>query len=250
MNKLLLLFLCVCLVGCSSTSTTTVPTTIQENEQEQIKPRDLHVVALGDSLTKGVGDGKGGYVTFIKQYLEQREDVNKVFVQNFGKRGLRSEQLTDVIMNNESVIRKADVILITIGGNDVMKVVRSHFLSLTYELFVKEQQMFASRLDEQLQLLRYINPDAYIVLIGLYNPFSSAFPNIQEMGEIIHMWNEGSKKVISRYDRALFVPIDDLFEERDDILYDDQFHPNTRGYELIAQRMYEHLQKHEEWIGE
>ena len=87
MNKLLLLFLCVCLVGCSSTSTTTVPTTIQENEQEQIKPRDLHVVALGDSLTKGVGDGKGGYVTFIKQYLEQREDVNKVFVQNFGKRG-------------------------------------------------------------------------------------------------------------------------------------------------------------------
>ncbi|TRY26198.1 GDSL family lipase, partial [Geobacillus sp. LEMMJ02] len=60
MNKLLLLFLCVCLVGCSSTSTTTVPATIQENEQEQIKPRDLHVVALGDSLTQGVGDGKGG----------------------------------------------------------------------------------------------------------------------------------------------------------------------------------------------
>ncbi|GAC89925.1 G-D-S-L family lipolytic protein [Anoxybacillus flavithermus NBRC 109594] len=250
MNKPLLLFLCVCLVGCSSTSTTTVPTTIQENEQEQIKPRDLHVVALGDSLTEGVGDGKGGYVTFIKQYLEQREDVNEVFMKNLGKRGLRSEQLTDVIMNNESVIRKADVILITIGGNDVMKVVRSHFLSLTYELFVKEQQMFASRLDEQLQLLRHINQDAYIVLIGLYNPFSSAFPNIPEMDEIIHMWNEGSEEVISRYDRTLFVPIADLFEGRDDVLYDDQFHPNTHGYERIAQRIYEYLQKYDEWIGE
>ncbi|MBB5355900.1 lysophospholipase L1-like esterase [Anoxybacillus mongoliensis] len=249
MNKLLLLFLCVCLIGCSSTPTTTVPTTMKKNEQEQIKPRDLHVVALGDSLTEGIGDGEGGYVTLVKQYLEQREDVSEVFVRNFGKRGLRSEQLTDIIMKNESVIRKADLILITIGGNDVMKVVRSHFLSLTYELFVKEQQAFASRLDEQLQLLRYINPDAYIVLVGLYNPFSAAFPNIPEMDEIIQMWNEGSEEVLSRYDDALFVPIVDLFEERDDILYDDQFHPNTRGYELIAKRIYEYLQQHE-WIGE
>ncbi len=222
---------------------------MQENEQEQIKPRDLHVVALGDSLTEGVGDGKGGYVKLVKRYLEQREDVSEVFVQNFGKRGLRSEQLTNIIMKNESVIGKADLILITIGGNDVMKVVRSHFLSLTYELFVKEQQAFAFRLDEQLQLLRYINPDAYIVLVGLYNPFSEAFPNISEMDEVIHMWNEGSEKVLSRYDYALFVPIVDLFEGRDDILYDDQFHPNTRGYELIAQRIYEYLQQHE-WIGE
>ncbi|ACJ33815.1 SGNH/GDSL hydrolase family protein [Anoxybacillus flavithermus] len=247
MNKFLLLFLCMCLVGCSST-----PTMMKEKEKEQvqIKPRDLQIVALGDSLTEGVGDEQGGYVTLVKKYVEQREDVNEVFVENIGKRGLRSEQLTDVIMNNESVIRKADVILITIGGNDVMKVVRSHFLSLTYELFVKEQQMFASRLDEQLQLLRHINEDAYIVLIGLYNPFSSAFPNIPEMDEIIHMWNEGSEEVISRYDRTLFVPIADLFEGRDDVLYDDQFHPNTHGYELIAQRIYEYLQKYDEWIGE
>ncbi|KFZ42900.1 GDSL family lipase [Anoxybacillus flavithermus] len=245
MNKFLLLFLCMCLVGCSST-----PTMMKEKEQVQIKSRDLHVVALGDSLTEGVGDGEGGYVTLVKQYLEQREDINEVFVQNLGKRGLRSEQLTDVIMNNESVIRKADLILITIGGNDIMKVVRSHFLSLTYELFVKEQQAFASRLDEQLQLLRHMNQDTDIVLIGLYNPFSSAFPNIPEMDEIIHMWNEGSEEVISRYDRTLFVPIADLFEGRDDVLYDDQFHPNKIGYEQMAKRIYEYLQRHQEWIGE
>ncbi len=109
-------------------------------------------------------------------------------------------------------------------------------------MFVKEQQAFASRLDEQLQLLRHMNQDAYIVLIGLYNPFSSAFPNIPEMDEVIHMWNEGSKEVISRYDRTLFVPIADLFEGRDDVLYDDQFHPNNLGYEQMAKRIYEYLQ--------
>lgn len=245
MNKFLLLFLCMCLVGCSST-----PTMMEEKEQVQMKPRDLQIVALGDSLTEGVGDEEGGYVAFIEQYLENRDDVNKVFVHNFGKRGLRSTQLADVMINNESVIQQADLIFITIGGNDMMKVVRSHFLSLTYDLFVKEQQAFASRLDEQLQLLRHINRDAYIVLIGLYNPFSSAFPNIPEMDEVIHMWNEGSKEVISRYDRTLFVPIADLFEGRDDVLYDDQFHPNNLGYERMAKRIYEYLQKHREWIGE
>lgn len=236
----------MCLVGCSSSPTITTIT--KENKQEQTKPRDLQVVALGDSLTEGVGDEKGGYVTLIKQYLENRDDVNKVFVSNFGKRGLRSTQLADVMLNNESVIQQADLIFITIGGNDVMRVVRSHFLSLTYDLFVKEQQAFASRLDEQLQLLRHINKDAYIVLVGLYNPFSSVFPNISETDKIMHIWNEGSKEVISRYDRALFVPIADLFEGRDNVLCDDQFHPNALGYEQIAQRIYEYLQKRSEWI--
>ncbi|EMT45934.1 MULTISPECIES: SGNH/GDSL hydrolase family protein [Anoxybacillus] len=251
MNKFLLLLFCFCLAGCSSIQTVKEET-LQRTEEsvQQPLPRNLHIVALGDSLTEGVGDDQDGYVTLIKRYMEEREDINEVFVNNFGKRGLRSTQLADVIINNEPFIRQADLIFITIGGNDIMKVARSHFLTLTYDLFVKEQEAFASRLHEQLQLLRHMNEDAYIVLIGLYNPFSSAFPNIPEMDDIIHMWNEGSKQVVSRYDYALFVPIADLFEGRDDVLYDDQFHPNARGYERMAQRIYTYLQKHVEWLKE
>ena len=67
---------------------------------------------------------------------------------------------------------------------------------------------------------------------------------------MIELWNNGSKAVLERYDRTIFVNVKDLFDGRDDVLYSDQFHPNEVGYELIARRVYEQLQQHEEmWLG-
>jgi lysophospholipase L1-like esterase len=215
-------------------------------------PREVKMVALGDSLTEGVGDKRkhGGYVAYLEQYLEQHKGISEVTTTNLGKRGLRSTQLKAIIQKNKKSIREADLILITIGGNDMMKVVRSHFLDLSYSLFVKEQQAFASRLDDLLQTIRSINPDAFVVLIGLYNPFSSVFQAVPEIEKVIDLWNDGSKQAISQYDRMTFVPIADVFAGREDVLYDDQFHPNHKGYELIATRVYEHLKaKEKQWLG-
>lgn len=48
-----------------------------------------------------------------------------------GKRGSRIDELL--------VIEDADIVLITIGANDIMRIVRENFNHLTYELFVNEQ---------------------------------------------------------------------------------------------------------------
>jgi lysophospholipase L1-like esterase len=214
-------------------------------------PKDVHLLALGDSLTEGIGDrqGQGGYVGRLQQWLEQHKGVRTVSVINLGKRGLQLNQLDEVVDQHAAQIERADLILMTIGGNDIMKVVRSHFFDLSYELFDKEQTRFAERLDHLLASIRAANPDATIVLVGLYNPFSSSLPNIPEIDEVIERWNNGSKQVLKRYDRTIFVNVKDLFDNRDDVLYNDEFHPNEIGYEQMAKRVYDELTKHEEmWL--
>jgi lysophospholipase L1-like esterase len=215
-------------------------------------PKDVRVLALGDSLTEGVGDHeqKGGYVSRLRQQLLQHKGVRTLSVINFGKRGLRISKLDDVVHEHVNEVQQADLIFITIGGNDMMKIVRSHFFDLSYTLFEKEQKRFAERLDHLLAMIRTYNPHATIVLVGLYNPFSNLLPNIPEISDVIDLWNNGSKAVLARYDRTIFVNVKDLFDGRDDVLYSDQFHPNEVGYELIARRVYEQLQQHEEmWLG-
>lgn len=236
-------------VGCSSTTATKI-TDIPQRQTglpnrltiaADFVPKDLQIVAIGDSLTEGVGDVNGGYVADVKEKLMQHKAVRSVTVTNLGKRGLRISQLDEVINEHQQPIKEADMIFITIGGNDVMKVVRSHLFDLTYSLFEQKQKTFAQKLNRLIKTLRSLNQEATIVLVGLYNPFSNSLQTIPEIDEVIKMWNEGSRDVLSHYDRTMFVDVKDLFDDRDDLLSSDQFHPNERGYELIAERVYQQL---------
>ncbi|ASS99449.1 MULTISPECIES: SGNH/GDSL hydrolase family protein [Geobacillus] len=247
------LLCCWLLAGCMSLAADGKPERLPEAAVKQTEakplPKDIHLVALGDSLTEGVGDGegKGGYVGRLVPLLSAEEGVRTVTVANFGKRGRRIAELEPVINAHQDELQRADLILLTIGGNDVMNVVRSHFFDLSRQRFQQAAERFAGRLDHLLIALRTINPDAVILLIGLYNPFSTTLPNIPEIDDVIAEWNKASQAVLSRYDRTMFVDIQDIFADRDDLLYRDEFHPNAAGYEQMAMRVYEALKERKEW---
>ncbi|MFC0297083.1 SGNH/GDSL hydrolase family protein [Geobacillus jurassicus] len=250
------LLFCWLLAGCVSLSTGGKPERPHEAAVKQTEakplPKDIHLVALGDSLTEGVGDGegKGGYVGRLVPLLSVEDGVRTVTVTNLGKRGRRIVELESVIKAHEREISQADLVLVTIGGNDVMNVVRSHFFDLSRERFANEAKAFAARLDRLVLSLRTVNPDAFIVLVGLYNPFSSTLPNIPEIDDVIAEWNEGSRGVLLRYDRTMFVDVQDVFADRDDLLYRDEFHPNAAGYAQIAIRVHDALiEQKEVWLG-
>ncbi|NNU84619.1 GDSL family lipase [Geobacillus sp. BMUD] len=247
------LLCCWLLAGCVSLSTGGKPERPHEAAVKQTEakplPKDIHLVALGDSLTEGVGDGegKGGYIGRLVPLLSAEDGVRTATVTNLGKRGRRIAELEPVINAHQDELKRADLILLTIGGNDVMNVVRSHFLDLSRQRFQQATEIFADRLDHLLISLRTINPDAVIVLVGLYNPFSSTLPTISEIDDVIAEWNQASAAVLSQYERTIFVDIQDIFADRDDLLYRDEFHPNAAGYEQIAIRVYEALKERKEW---
>ena len=224
----------------------------------------LRISAVGDSLTEGVGDTThtGGYVPLIQTGLSESYPIDVVQADNFGKSGDRSDQILKRIKKNEEMqtsIRNADVILVTVGGNDLMKVIQSRIFSkLSLKKFVKPREKYQKQLEKMYEEIRLLNPEAPIYQLGIYNPFYKSFSEIEEMQEIVDYWNEGSKEFVDQLDNAYFVPINDEIYNglpdmnstlstsdstevkmdknviNDLISQEDSYHPNNLGYQIIA----------------
>ena len=216
---------------------------MQEQEMPSFIPQDLTLVALGDSLTKGVGDSteSGGYIPYLQSLLEGEEEINKTTFSIFGVAGSRSDQLLKSVQTEEvkTAIQEADLVIVTIGGNDMMKVVQENITSLNKVDFEEQKGLFEENLNSMIKTIKQENADSNIVLVGLYNPLYQWFPDIKEMNEVVNEWNESSQKVLYQYSNTHFVDIMKVFENaKENVLYTDYFHPNNKGYELIAQEVY------------
>ncbi|MCM3003414.1 SGNH/GDSL hydrolase family protein [Priestia koreensis] len=206
-------------------------------------PVDLNVVAIGDSLTEGVGDSskKGGYVPYVVKFLSQQRAVDNVRVSNLGKRGNRTDQLLERLDQEEigAKVSRGDVIFVTIGGNDIMKVVKNFFYNISVEAFDKEQAKYEFRLNRVLNKIRTLNPNAHIYLIGFYNPFFHSLNSVQEINTVVSQWNQASERIANRHKGVTYVKVEDIFSnpKEDKLLGKDQFHPNKKGYQLMADRI-------------
>jgi lysophospholipase L1-like esterase len=215
----------------------------KEDIPDTFFPKDVKIVALGDSLTKGVGDqsNNGGYLPFLEERLAILNSVRSVTSKNFGVKGYRTTNLIKKLNDPEIIqeIEKADYVIITIGGNDMMKVVKKNFFDLSFDLFAKERTGYEKRLNNILKKIRTINERSTIVLVGLYNPFINNFESIDEIDIIIDSWNHSSKNILSRYENTIFVDISDIFSIHSEYwLSDDQFHPNQEGYKRMADQIF------------
>lgn len=211
-------------------------------------PRKLTVISAGDSLTEGVGDStkNGGYLPYLRELLEEEKGIKEVDFYNFGVKGNRTTQLLKRLQSDEmkEVLPNADLLILTIGGNDIMKIVKDNFSNLQLSVFDKEREGYINNLYQIMNTIIRINPDVSIVLVGVYNPFSQWFSDVKELDQIVSDWNVASQRVVANYSNAYFVSIEDLFlNPTESLLYKDNFHPNDRGYELIAERLNETLEQ-------
>jgi len=204
-------------------------------------PKNIHVIGLGDSLTQGVGDElkKEGYFGRVTDKMDEWKGVKEVDATNLSKRGRRSDQLIDKLVDPEvqSSVKTADLIFLTIGGNDIMKVVKSNLFNLQTEPFYDELGKFENRLDELFSIIRDLNGDAIIIVAGLYNPFTIVTDETNEFEDIIADWNEAIEVRAMMDGGSCFVPVVDLFDSNTDMVYHtDFFHPNAKGYDAMAER--------------
>jgi lysophospholipase L1-like esterase len=208
------------------------------SETLETDPNDFHIVALGDSLTRGTGDAAGkGYVGYLMDDLKKKSD-QQLLVTNLGIKGQTSVQLADQVKQQEvqRQIKLADTILITIGGNDLFRGGQT-----LAELDIQEvegiKEEYLQNVDSILSSIRSQNTEANVFLIGLYNPFIN-LQDAKMTSQIVRDWNERSADISAKYPQTVFVPTFDLFQLKvEDYLYTDKFHPNTEGYKLIAERV-------------
>lgn len=201
------------------------------------------IVAIGDSLTQGVGDSteQGGFVGILDNHINQNKKI--ATFENLGKRGNQTTHLIKRIEDPDikKSLKNTDIVLITIGANDIMQVAKENFADMTYDIFAAERINYEGRLHTILSTITNLNPDASIYLIGFYNPFQQYFEHIKELDMIVDDWNNTSKQVADVYG-ATFIPTKDLFtNEEANLFADDHFHPNKNGYQLIAERILDYL---------
>lgn len=216
--------------------------------------KEIRMSAIGDSLTQGVGDETdgGGYVGIIQNTLKTHLNQPTVIIENFGKRGNRTDQLLarledDLEEDLQQSVQLADIILVTIGANDIMEVFKQNILDLTIEPFLKEQIHYEQRLHRIFNQLIEQNTQAKIYLLGIYNPFKQYFEDIEELEQIVNDWNRINEKVTAEYEQIDFIPIKDIFDDAEEHLFaDDNFHPNYLGYQYMAERVLEYLTDSEE----
>ncbi|MDQ0184050.1 SGNH/GDSL hydrolase family protein [Cytobacillus kochii] len=251
----LLLSIMVLLAGCNTNAMTSDNEAAEAKQMEDLTkqdipaeffPIDLNVVSIGDSLTQGVGDTteSGGYIPYLEKLLEEHRSINYTSFINYGVKGNRSNQLLERLNMDKvkNAVTESDLVIITIGGNDIMKVVRSNFTKLNVAAFEKEQDAFEDNLNTILHTIREYNPKSTVLLVGLYNPFLEWFSSIKELSLIMRQWNIASQQVLGEYENMYFVNVDDIFEtSEENLLFTDHFHPNDRGYELMAGRIYQVL---------
>ena len=204
------------------------------------------LVGLGDSLTQGVGDERkmGGYLGRLATEMEKFQGVSQIDLWNEAKRGRRSDQLLKQIQSGEinESLKKADVIVMTIGGNDIMRIVKQDLFKLRVDAFQNELLVFAKRYGEILIEIRKINPDAPLIILGLYNPFSLVTDQANEFDQILANWNNTINNVAYSDMNSCFVPVNDLFNSNSKMVYHtDFFHPNSKGYEQMTDRVLESL---------
>lgn len=244
----------VVLAGCSSSfifgndeATPRVQTKFAAyNVPPNFIPQALIITALGDSLSQGVGDeeNRGGYVGRLAAQIRQWPGVYGAAVENTAKRGRRSDQLLAMFQKGELTgpVTEADYIVMTIGGNDIMRIVKRNLFNLTVEAFREELIFYENRYINIYSTVRSMNPQAPFIVIGIYNPFSLITDEVEEFEEIISAYNEAMEDIVEDDPLACFVPVEDLFTGNENLVYHtDFFHPNAKGYSLMADRIVERM---------
>ncbi|MGD6889930.1 SGNH/GDSL hydrolase family protein [Bacillus mobilis] len=210
--------------------------------KEKKKTGTLQIVSLGDSLTRGVGDKEGiGYIGRMKEDL-QKDYKQKVALTNLAVSGAK---MPDLLKQMESSgaqysIKQADVIVLTIGGNDLFPGWES-LGKIDLETYRPDTETFQNEAKKIIEEIRKLNTDSPIFWLGLYNPFEDV-EDLKGSSNIVVDWNASLEKLALNDKNVYITPTFDLFQNRGkDLLYSDHFHPNEIGYTYMADRLVQNV---------
>lgn len=216
---------------------------LEESEpvQEQLEAPSMaeasDILVMGDSLGAGVGDEENrGFGERFAQLLMEADGEERNLI-NLSVPGYKSPQMLELIESGEydSAIASTELILISIGGNDLnrLQVNDSQTISIEFE---EALTTYLSSLEQSLTAIRALNPDAQLALIGLYNPYRQSDP---ELSRFLVEWNFQTQLLATSDFRLTFIPTYEFFQyQLDAFLSFDQFHPSGAGYQAIAESLY------------
>lgn len=253
---------------------------VQQNTGSQL------IVALGDSITAGYEPGMTeasipyGYVDRLK---EQALFHGRAEVVNYGILGLKTEGLLHYltaikegkaisaqeiqeglrdprlaglaagIAEAKAKLEQADVIAITIGGNDVSALLADAKSMSADELTTQAMELLATyqtHMQQVVALLTEINPQAKIVLADQYQPVpkvagAAIYEGLMKvMGSFTTGVDALASQFVAEGKQVKVAHVAEAFVGQELALthiFNQDVHPNQSGYEVIAQVMAQNI---------
>ena len=192
----------------------------------------IRIAVIGDSVAHGAGDESNrGLSGFLDRELVSRgARFDRTF--NLGINGARTRDVLRLLRSPkaQAVLRAADAVVVSIGGNDLY----GDSLSRALVMLCADCAMRSvlARTELVVHRIEKINPTARIILLGLYDPYRQ-----RSLDRLVNRWDS---RLIARFadDPSVnVVRIADIFLAHDLLSPRDHFHPSAMGYALIAARV-------------
>lgn len=158
------------------------------------------VVAFGDSLIEGLGARPG------EDFIALLEDRLDISILNLGRRGDTTEEALERI--DQVLAFEPKIVLISLGGNDVL-----HGINIAERLV---------NLEQIIQTLQ--TTDADIVMLGVR---TGVWKDTYERDVMLFAEQQGVIYIPDVLSGILFNPV----------RLSDPIHPNSRGHEVLADRI-------------
>lgn len=197
----------------------------------------LTYVALGDSLTVGVGASflAPGFVGRYVRLTEEKLNTH-VCAGIYAKSGIETGGVLQIVESPElhQKIKHANIITISAGGNDLIQASKEFVESRdTTDLTqsVKECHNNMVKIMETIhELKKECGVPFIIYLLNLYNPL----PEIA----LADTWVRFFNRQLNSFDNGKTIRVADIYSvfkgRQEDLLSKDRIHPNNLGYQEIA----------------
>lgn len=206
-------------------------------EGEETRDVLSKIIIMGDSIGFGVGDEENlGLGERYIRLLNKKEN-NQIEITNISVPGYTSNELLNTVNNEEyqSNISNANLIIISIGGNDLNRFEYEDNLTSNIE-FNEVLKKYKDNLNVIIKKIRSINSDAQIAFIGLYDPYNRENP---QKTRLLLEWNYETRLIADLDFKFAYIPTYELFEYHlDKYLSFDKFHPSAAGYQVIAEELH------------
>ncbi len=205
--------------------------------QVEMNQSCLSYVALGDSLTVGVG---ASFLTpgFVGRYARLTEKTldRRVITNIFAKSGIESGGVLDIVSSEplHDKINRANIITITAGGNDLIQASKDFIESRDQTEIAQSVKECHSNMMKIMETIHELKKDCgvpfIVYLLNLYNPL----PQITLADKWVRLFNQQ----LSSFDNKKTIRVVDIYtvfkDRQEELLSGDRIHPNSLGYQEMA----------------
>ncbi len=209
----------------------------------------LNYIALGDSVAEGrnpYGETGYGYADYFYQQLKENGKI-KNYTKKYSHSGYTTTDVINDIIRDGNIkrdLRESDLVTISIGANDFLHSINLKNVDIgNIALYRKNIESIFPSIDDCIKEVRkYAQNKIYI--IGYYNPVPFLFNMGEEqVDNLFDYIDKEYQKIADKYN-CTYISNYELFKEHPEYLPNPMdIHPNLKGYEAMAEKLYEEYQR-------